>query len=143
LPWWEVPTGRADIAPLNDGDEFEVTVAGELMGGESFSGTDLVRVVVPGPGEAPPLAVSVFPNVFKNTVSISYEVADDAPVSLRIYDVAGRSVKTLVNEHKPAGRYVVTWDRTANDGHRIGTGVYFIRVEHKETVVLRKVLAVQ
>jgi hypothetical protein len=130
-------------------EEFEVTVAGDLVSGDWFSGTHIVGVVNRDPYEGsdpeprPDGALSVVPMPFKKTVRISYEVPVYAPVSVRIYDGAGRLVETLVEDHRPAGRHVVTWDRKARDGIRVGAGVYFIRLEQGETVLIRKLLAVQ
>src|SRR5678815_4484205 len=51
------------------------------------------------------------PNPFNPITTISYDVpAGGAHVSLRIYDTAGRLVRTLVDEQRPAGSHDITWD---------------------------------
>jgi hypothetical protein len=68
------------------------------------------------------------PNPFSSTTQFSYEVAgDQSEVSVTVYNVAGRQVRTLVQSSQPAGRYNVTWDGKADDGSRVVRGVYFVR----------------
>ncbi len=44
---------------------------------------------------------------------------------VRLYDVRGRAVRTLVNEQVPPGRYQATWDGKDQNGTRVTPGVYF------------------
>jgi hypothetical protein len=61
-----------------------------------------------------------YPNPFNPSTRIQYDVPSQSHVSIRIYDVLGREVETLVNEEKPAGRYTVMWKA----GNR-SSGVYW------------------
>lgn len=135
---------HAALPAEGPGDEFEVTVGGELADGTSFAGSDLIRVIgAEGPGEDSALRLDVVPNVIRDVSTISYEVATDGPVTMQVFDVAGRLVRTLASGTKPAGGYEVVWDRTSRDGSRVGAGVYFIRLEHQGLLRVRKVLVVQ
>ena len=59
--------------------------------------------------------------------------APSAPVTLRVYNVAGALVKTLVNgERAPGIAHAVTWDGRNNAGQRVASGVYFYRLVTKE-----------
>ncbi len=60
-------------------------------------------------------------------------------VSLDVFDVRGRRVRTLVDEDLGAGRHAVAWDGAARDGSRIGAGVYFARLTAAEDVLTLKV----
>lgn len=62
-------------------------------------------------------------------VSIRFNLADEAQVSLKIYSVTGRLVKTLVNGTLNPKSYNIQWDGTDNNGKRIGSGLYFIRMD--------------
>jgi hypothetical protein len=65
-----------------------------------------------------------FPNPFNPTTTIRYQLPVDGRVALRIYDVLGREVQTLVDEAKPAGFHEATLNATA-----LASGVYFYRLE--------------
>jgi hypothetical protein len=64
-----------------------------------------------------------FPNPFNPSTQISYTVGKQGFVSLKIYDVLGREVASLVNEVKQAGTYPVTWNAA-----KLGSGVYFYKI---------------
>ena len=57
---------------------------------------------------------------------------------LKIYDVLGKEVKTLVNEIKPAGYYNVSFDGTA-----LGSGIYFYKIEAGSFVETKRMLLVK
>jgi len=69
-----------------------------------------------------------YPNPFNPKATIKFETARPGNVKLVIYDVAGRLVRTLVDEHRDPNRYVVVWDGTNNAGSRVSSGVYFCRM---------------
>ena len=52
-----------------------------------------------------------------------------ADVSLRIYDVAGRLVRVLVDESLDAGRYVEEWNGRDDNGRAVASGIYFYSIE--------------
>ncbi len=51
-----------------------------------------------------------YPNPFNPTTSIQYAISSRQFVSLKIYDVLGIEIETLVNEEKPAGSYELNWN---------------------------------
>jgi len=55
--------------------------------------------------------------------------ANGTRVSLRVYDVQGRMVRTLVDRNEPAGPHTVVWDGTDDSGRRVSSGTYFARIE--------------
>lgn len=84
---------------------------------------------------------SVYPNPFGRSTSISYMLDAPSHVSIRIYDVSGRMVRTLVEEMKPPGElHVVTWDGTSDHGSTLHGGVYFCRFECKGLVQTKKLV---
>jgi flagellar hook assembly protein FlgD len=46
-----------------------------------------------------------------------------------VYDVAGRLVRTLVDEERPAGAQVVEWDGRDDEGRSVGNGIYFYAMQ--------------
>ena len=69
-----------------------------------------------------------YPNPFNPKATIKYEVAKPEHVNLVIYDIAGRLVKTLVDEPKLPNRYEVIWDGKDHAGAQVAAGVYFCRM---------------
>jgi hypothetical protein len=72
-----------------------------------------------------------YPNPFNPTTTIRYALPMDGRVSLRVYDIAGREVATLVDDHKRAGSYEVRFN--ANSGKPLASGVYFYRLRTQPT----------
>jgi flagellar hook assembly protein FlgD len=56
---------------------------------------------------------------------------------LRVYDVRGRHVKTLLDDAVDGGLRNVVWDGTDNRNHRVGSGVYFYQLRVANTVLTR------
>jgi hypothetical protein len=81
-----------------------------------------------------------YPNPFNPSTTIEYSVAAEGRVTLRIYDLSGRVVRTLVDEPIDAGRHVVVWDGLNDAGDRTASGVYFVRMETGKFSSVRKVV---
>ncbi len=64
-----------------------------------------------------------FPNPFNPSTTIKFTLAGNAMVSLKVYDVNGRDVSTLVNGHMTAGEHSVVWTPS-----NLSSGVYFYRI---------------
>jgi hypothetical protein len=80
-----------------------------------------------------------YPNPFNPITKIAFAIPADAErVTLRIYDVAGRTVSTLVDKPLAAGSHVVVWDGTNRDGRRVASGVYFAHLDTGSSSAVRK-----
>jgi len=80
------------------------------------------------------------PNPFNPTTTIRFVIPEDGDVSLAIYDVAGRLVRTLVDGRRRAAHYEVVWDATDNRGVTAASGVYFYRLTAGNHVKTRKMV---
>jgi uncharacterized repeat protein (TIGR01451 family) len=70
-----------------------------------------------------------YPNPFNPTTSIKYQVSSSTHVTLKVYDVLGRELATLVDEFKQAGSYNVTFNaRHLEQSREIPSGIYFYRM---------------
>jgi hypothetical protein len=76
-----------------------------------------------------PLLASCMPNPFRNHTQINYALPTAGNVSLRVYDVTGRTVRTLASGHQTAGNYSVNWDARDSRGKQVPYGVYFYRLD--------------
>jgi sugar lactone lactonase YvrE len=79
-----------------------------------------------------------YPNPFNPATVISYQLAVSSQITLRVYDVLGREVATLVNERQAAGSYTASFDAS-----RFSSGVYFYRLEAGSFVQTKKMLLVK
>jgi hypothetical protein len=64
-----------------------------------------------------------YPNPFNPATTIEYTIPKDGNVSLKVYDITGREVASLVNKYQDAGSYITTWDAS-----NFGSGIYFYRM---------------
>jgi flagellar hook assembly protein FlgD len=86
---------------------------------------------------------SVAPNPFSASTTISFRLDEPAPVTLAVYDVAGRRVRTLArHDWSPAGAARVDWDGRRDDGRPVPPGVYFARLEAGSAARVDKVVKV-
>jgi hypothetical protein len=69
-----------------------------------------------------------YPNPFNPETTIKYNLAEGADVRLRIYNIVGQVVRTLVAERQSAGRYNMRWDGTDDRGLAVSSGIYFYQI---------------
>jgi hypothetical protein len=69
-----------------------------------------------------------YPNPFNPATTIAYELASSGEVSLRIYDILGREIRTLVSGQQEEGRHVVQWDGLGDDQNPVSTGIYYCQL---------------
>ena len=80
------------------------------------------------------------PNPFNPRTMLAFEVAEGGPVSLRVYDTAGRVVRTLVDEVASAGRHEIVWDGRNEQGSLAASGAYFVQLKTTGFTQSQKVL---
>jgi hypothetical protein len=78
------------------------------------------------------------PNPFRATTTIQYSLPERMPVRLRIYDITGRMVRTLVDGVQEAGARRVTWDGRDEHGALVNSGMYMYRLEAAGATLTRK-----
>lgn len=135
------------IDPDMNSDEFEVrmqttstnidglnpTYAGWLGGGRLNAYRALINDTVSveltwSAGEGVPEGYALsqnHPNPFNSSTTISYSLLEAGPVTLKIYNVRGQLVKTLVDETQSEGEYAVSWDGCDQEGRLVTSGIYF------------------
>ncbi len=79
-----------------------------------------------------------YPNPFNAVTRIAYAVPKDSHVKLAVYDISGRMVGLLIDENVSAGRHVCEFD-----GSDIAAGLYFVRMEARGNVLIRKAVVVK
>jgi hypothetical protein len=76
-----------------------------------------------------------YPNPFNPSTTIKYDLVGDGIVKLKVYDILGREVKTLVNEQQIPGSYEVRWDASG-----LASGIYFYQLKTKDYVTAKKMI---
>jgi hypothetical protein len=104
-------------------------------------------------GEAPgvtspsvPVHVEIegnFPNPFNSQTVIRFATPAQGLVTMRVFDLSGRLVRTLANEEMAAANHSIVWDGTNSNGQPLGAGVYFCRLEAQGQVLTQKIMMVE
>ncbi|RKY97717.1 MAG: hypothetical protein DRQ13_04375, partial [Ignavibacteriae bacterium] len=69
-----------------------------------------------------------YPNPFNPTTNIEFQISDFGFVSLKVYDILGNEITTLVSEEKPAGEYMVEFSAIGGDVFNLTSGIYFYQL---------------
>ena len=80
------------------------------------------------------------PNPMSNRTVISYQLPVASKVSLSIYDISGRLVKTLVSRHSSPGYYTAIWNGRDISGKSVPAGIYFLELLTPEYTTTRKIV---
>ncbi|MEO5616559.1 MAG: M6 family metalloprotease domain-containing protein [Candidatus Eisenbacteria bacterium] len=126
--WW------IDDIALNDTGTF-------ALGCDAGAACQSVGIVAGGVRAGTNLGSGV-PNPALASMRLDFQIApeDAGDVTLRIFDLAGRLVRTLVDGRVPAGPHQTIWDRTNDHGVRVSGGVYFSQLKAGGRTLQRKVV---
>ncbi len=80
------------------------------------------------------------PNPFNPQTEIRFDIEEEGDVLLRIFDVRGRTIRTILDERCPAGSHRVLWDGTDELGIEMPSGVYFYRILSSGKTMIRKMV---
>ncbi|MFC1725743.1 FISUMP domain-containing protein [candidate division KSB1 bacterium] len=81
-----------------------------------------------------------YPNPFNPATTLKYSIPRTSIVNLKIYNILGQEIKTLINEKQPAGYHSVKWDGTNNNGVKVNSGVYVYRLQTGDFVETKKMV---
>ena len=81
-----------------------------------------------------------YPNPARGDVSIGFELPYGSTATLRVYDVSGREVRTLLDGSPPAGAQSIRWDRRATSGALAPPDLYFYELRVNGRKLARKVV---
>jgi uncharacterized delta-60 repeat protein len=126
-------------------DDGKIVIAGMSENSSSYSVFTLVRYFGDGSTEVDnenneeiPAEFSLeqnYPNPFNPTTNFEYRISNFGFVSLKVFDVLGNEVATLVNEEKPAGAYQITFN-----AYGLSSGVYFYKLQAGSFVKTKKMI---
>jgi len=141
-PWPEEADGKGPTLELIATD-LDNDVAANWVAASGIHGTpgvknSTVTAVTETEGEFVPQKFELlanYPNPFNPVTNITYRIPEAGRVVLKVYDIIGREVKTLVDEDKTAGQYNVTFN-----ADRYASGVYYYQLRTKSNIATRKML---
>ena len=81
-----------------------------------------------------------YPNPFNPVTTFRYDLPENSHVTITIYDMLGRQVKTLINQTQDAGFKSVIWDATNDYGNPVSAGVYLYKIQAGEFVQTKKMV---
>ena len=99
----------------------------------TFTYSDILEIEIASPSE-----ISLeqnYPNPFNPTTSIQYAISSRQFVTLKIYDILGNEIATLVNEEKSAGSYEIKFTVEG-----LSSGIYFYRLQAQDLTLIKKML---
>jgi len=85
----------------------------------------------------------IYPNPSNQKIVISYSLSAKREISLKVYDISGRLVRTLLKSKGLEPRvYRVIWDRRDDLGKKVREGIYFLRLETEKQTLIRKLVII-
>jgi hypothetical protein len=84
-----------------------------------------------------------FPNPFNSATQISYRLPVATHVVLKIFNLHGQAIRTLVQEFQPAGGHALVWNGADEQGQPVATGVYFYQISSNDFSGWKKMLLIQ
>ncbi|NIR51864.1 T9SS type A sorting domain-containing protein [candidate division KSB1 bacterium] len=84
-----------------------------------------------------------YPNPFNPSTTICYHLPEDAQVSIRIYNILGQEVRTLLQSRKEAGVHTIHWDGRNDSVQSVTSGTYLVRLVAEDFVGIQKLAFVK
>jgi hypothetical protein len=81
-----------------------------------------------------------YPNVFNPETQIAYQLPQAGLVSLKVYNIKGELVRTLVDEYEEVGYHIAVWDGRNTNGEEVASGVYFYRMVSNDFKATKKMI---
>jgi hypothetical protein len=134
FPVWTTPSeNRFDI-------ECRTEMPGDLCPDDDFEVTSINTGIEETPAGLPFALEAITPNPFVSSTTISYALPHTTNVSLKVYDIAGKLVTTLVNGNRTPGSHSVVWNGTDDAGRSVAQGIYLVRMNAENFSAMKKVV---
>mgnify|MGYP000909094063 CR=1 FL=1 len=86
---------------------------------------------------------SPYPNPFNPVTTLSYDLPEDATVTITIYNMVGQQVKTLISNQQTAGYKSIQWNATNNAGQLVSAGIYLYMIQVGEFRQVKKMVLIK
>jgi hypothetical protein len=84
-----------------------------------------------------------YPNPFNPSTTIKYTMADNALVTIKVYDITGQLVKTLINGHQNPGAHTIQWNGKNNSNTNVASGLYFVEMVSGKFTKVNKMMLIR
>jgi hypothetical protein len=146
IPWQPVDNGQTESLPKGNRAQWRVELRGTAEATPIVY--DLVAeyertVPVLDRPSNPPLTFDLlpsFPNPTRSSTTIVYELPAAVAPTITIYNVRGQTVRQWSLPRQAAGRHRVTWDGRRDDGTRVPSGIYFVKLVAGEQALIQRLL---
>jgi len=144
-----IPAGGNDIIPItisSDGLEpaFYFAVIKIITNIGQILNIPITLEVLSDAPPAPHYVLSQnYPNPFNPFTKIDYDIPAAGKITIKVYNIRGQYVKTLVNGYKEAGSDYTYWDGTDNKNKKVSSGVYFYQLESKSSKKTKKMILIK
>jgi hypothetical protein len=143
-----IPTSASLVASYDTpGDPRDVFVVGDLVYVADYDSLQILRHIVVGIEEELNSNIQLKtvrlyqnrPNPFNGSTTLKYNLSRKSTVSLKIFDIAGRLVQSLVHKDQLPGLYRVSWDGRNGKGQEVVSSVYFYQLCTTSANITRKI----
>ncbi len=103
---------------------------GSSLWSEAFGFKTLITSIASEESEIPSeyALYQNYPNPFNPTTTIKFALPIQSKVELKIFDILGQEVKSLINDYLNSGNYTIEWDSRNNNGEKVSSGIYIYRI---------------
>ncbi len=112
------------LVDINDNEILPIWTGEAVFGNP----TDITPIVTPGLPVSYQLSQN-YPNPFNPETNINFDLPRKSMVSIKVYNVLGQEIITLVDQELSAGKYNVIWDGQTQDKEKASSGVYFYKIK--------------
>ncbi|MCX6165871.1 MAG: T9SS type A sorting domain-containing protein, partial [Ignavibacteriae bacterium] len=145
IGWGSAPTTLTEVTP-NGTIAYELSLPAGQMSYRAFRdewGTMTGRQPTVDVTPSKFALYQNYPNPFNPSTNIKYQLAKNSNVTLKIYDILGKEIATLVNEFQRAGTYEKQFSINQYSGIVISSGIYFCKLQTEDFADIKKMLMIK
>ena len=139
--YWNFNEGDGNIVHDLSGNGNHGTIYGATWNDDVPGESNVAKAVYADETEPLPETFALhqnYPNPFNPVTTINYDLPEPGRVHIVIYDILGKRVRTLVNDHQDAGYRSIRWNGTNDNGQRAAAGMYIYLIQAADFVKSRK-----
>ena len=133
--WWWMNHGENVMALTYEdmncdaAGSYDSTAYALVLGICEYIGLDLTQIQNEADKPSGYSLLQNYPNPFNPVTKLRYDLPENSHVNITIYDMLGRAVKTMVNQHQNAGHRSIIWDGTNDYDNTVSTGIYLYQIQ--------------